>query len=82
MEPKNRHNNKMLLKSGLTVNDNVNITEEVFHIETQDEECILCNIEDAYKIIKSKECYYLSHFRLAQMLNVSESYVIDKFENK
>jgi hypothetical protein len=71
----------MKLSSGLIISNSVDITKKVFCIETYSNEFIICDLENAYKIIKAKECFYLSYFVCGQLKNFSENDVIEMFEN-
>ena len=74
--------NNMKLKSGITVSNYVNTTKKVFHIQTHDDEIVLCNIKDAYTIIKANQCYYLSHFSNFQLINFNELDLVELFEKQ
>ena len=70
------------LYNGTRVKETIKTNERIFLIETFDNENVLCNLNDAYKLVKSGNCKILKHFFNFKFVSYSKQNLILMFKNK
>lgn len=70
------------LYNGTKIKETINTNERIFMIETFDSETVLCNLKDAYKLVKSGNCKVLKHLFNFKFVAFGKQNLISMYKNR
>lgn len=70
------------LYNGTKIKETINTNERIFLIETFDNETVLCNLKDTYKLVKSGNCKVLKHFWDYKFVSFGKQDLISMFKRQ